>query len=1025
ISVSVLHPGAAPEEVEEGVCVRIEEAIQGLDGIKRIRSTAREGSGTVIVELLPGTDPRSALDDVKARVDAIETFPEEAEKPVIQEIILRSQVISVAVSGHAPEATLKRLGEQVRDEITSLPGVTQAELVVARPYEVSIEVSEESLRRFELTFDEVARAVRRASLDLPGGSLKTDGGEFLLRVKGQAYRAPAFEAIPLRAQADGSRLMLGDVARVVDGFAETDQEARFNGAPAVAVQVFRVGNQNALTLADTVRNYAETAQARMPDGITLTAYQDYSEYLRSRLNLLLRNAAIGFVLVFLVLALFLRFRLAFWVAIGIPVSFLGTLWLMPTLDISINMLTLFAFLLVLGIVVDDAIVVGENIHTELQTGKPPLQAAIDGCRRVAVPVIFSVLTTVAAFAPMTMVEGNTGKVMRGIPLIVIPTLIFSLIESMWVLPHHLSRVRQQTNNTGKPGVFHPLKRFQRAFSHGLERFVERAYRPFLERCLEWRYLTLSVGAAMLILCLGLVGGGWLKFQFFPPVEGDDIAAYITLPEGTPPEITRRAVEQLERTAHALRREFDANASPDGEGGSLFRHTLASVGDQPYRTAVSRNAGSTGENFARPNVGEVHIQLAPSEERDISSREIVNRWRELTGQIPDAVELVFTSSIFSSGNAIDIQLSGPNVEHLRQAAGELKTLLARYPGVIDIADSHRAGKREVKLSIQPSAEALGLTLEDLGRQVRQAFHGEEAQRIQRGRDDVKVMVRYPEDGRQSLGDLENLRIRLPDGTGVPFSEVAIATLGHGYSSIQRVDRQRAINVTADVDLSEGNSNEILAGLRESALPELKAKYPGLRYDFEGEQREQTETIGSLQRGFMLALFFIFALIAIPLKSYLHPLIVMSSIPFGFVGAVIGHLVMGLELTVLSMFGLVALAGVAVNDTLVLVDFINRARREGMALHQAVRQAGMARFRPILLTSLTTFAGLTPLLLERSVQAQFLIPMAVSLGFGVLYCTFTSLILIPAQYLIAEDVKRLTLRLLGRTEPEEKQVAPGHL
>ena len=1017
ISISMVYRGAAPEEVEEAVIVRLEEAIQGLDGVKRIRSTASEGSGSVIVELLPGADVRKALDDIKNRVDAIDTFPVETEQPIIQEVIIKTQVINVAISGSADERALKKLGEQVRDEISNLPGVTQVELVIARPYEVSIEVSEEALRRYGLTFDEVARAVRQTSLDLPGGSIETAGGEFLLRVKGQAYRAQQFEQIPLRTRPDGSRLLLGDVGRVLDGFEDTDQSARFNDEPAVAVLVFRVGDQNALTISETVKNYVKTAQPRMPQGITLTAYQDYSEYLRSRIDLLTRNALAGFALVFLVLALFMRFRLALWVSIGIPMSFLGTMWLMPTLDVSINMLSLFAFLLVLGIVVDDAIIVSENIYTHLQRGKPPLQAAIDGAREVALPVVFSVMTTIAAFSPMLMVAGNTGKILKAIPLIVVPTLVFSLIESMFTLPHHLSSLRLPRD---KPGRFHPFRTIQNAFARGLDFVIHRLYKPALEWALAWRYVTLALGLVSLLLCAGLVGGGRIKFQFFPPVEGDDIGAFLTMPEGTPQEAVAAAVARLEDAAMQLRQEFSGTNTATGE--PLFRNMLASVGDQPFRTALSKNAGQHGRTYARPNVGEVHIQLAPSEVRTVSAPAIVNRWRELTGPIPDAVELVFTSSLFSSGNAIDIQLTGPNVDHLRQAAEELKRRLAHYPAVIDIADSYRAGKQEIKLSIKPSAQALGLTQQDLARQVRQAFYGEEAQRIQRGRDDVRVMVRYPEEERRSLANLENMRVRLPDGTEIPFESVAEAQFGRGYANIYRVDRQRSINVTADVDLTQGNTGEILAAILENDLPAILGRYPGLRYSLEGEQREQTETMGGLLRGFVLALFLIFALIAVPLKSYLHPFVVMSAIPFGFFGAVLGHLVMGLDLTVLSMFGLFALAGVAVNDSLVLVDFINRARREGLEITQAIRQAGVKRFRPILLTSLTTFAGLTPLILERSLQAQFLIPMGISLGFGVLYCTITSLLLIPAEYLILEDIKRGWKWLYGKPEAQAAPPAP---
>ncbi len=1000
LTVSMVYLGASPEEVEEGVCIRIEEAIEDVDGIKRIRSVANEGAGMVTVELLPGAVATEVLDDVKSRIDAIDTFPEQTERAVIQEVMMRAQVINLALAGEVGEAVLKRLGQQVRDAVVSQPGITQAQLVMVRPDEISIEVSETALRRHGLSFDEVAQAVRRFSLDLPGGAIKADGGEFLLRVKGQAYRGSDFEEIPLRVLPGGARLTVGDVARVVDGFADTAQSARFNGRAAVILQVFRVGNQNALELSDTVRRFAREHQALLPEGVELVAYQDYSEYLRSRLNLLLWNAGIGFVLVFCTLALFLRFRLAFWTSLGIPVSFLGTLWLMPTLDVSINMLSLFAFLIVLGIVVDDAIVVSENIHAHLEMGKSGMQAAVDGTREVAVPVVFSVLTTVAAFAPMAMVEGNTGKVLKSIPLIVIPTLLFSLVESLWILPNHLSHLRRKPGGAMVNRRFNPFRWLQEGFSRGLDRFVLRVYRPMLEWAMDWRYLVLSTGLASLLLMVGSVAGGWLKFQFFPPVEGDDIAVFVTLPEGTPVSVTRATMDRLSDAALELEAVLEKES-----GAGLFRQVLASVGDQPFRTAMSRNGGRAAEDFARPNVGEVHIQLSPAETRTVTATEVVNRWRALAGPVPDAVEVVFNSSLFSSGNAVDIRLTGPDVDGLREAAEELKTRLARFPATKDIADSYRAGKQEFKLALRPEAEAAGLTLMDLARQVRQAFYGEEVQRMQRGRDDVRVMVRYPESERRSLSSLEELRIRLPDGTEVPFETVAEAGYGRGYSTITRVDRQRAISVTADVDRSIGNANEILAEVRRVDMPELMQRFSGLRFDFEGEQREQSDTVGGLLRGFGLALFLIYALIAIPLKSYLHPVVVMSAIPFGFVGAILGHVVMGLHLTVLSMFGLVALAGVAVNDSLVMVDFINRARRAGVSMQTAVREAGVKRLRPIVLTSVTTFAGLTPLILEKSVQAQFLIPMAVSLGFGVVYCTVTTLLLVPAIYLVLEDVRRL--------------------
>lgn len=1028
ISISVPYPGAAPEEVEEAICARIEERIQSLTGIKRITSTASEGVGAVSVEVLEGINVREMLDDVKSRVDAIETFPEEAEKPVVQEMQIRRQVLNVAVSGDADERTLKRLGEQVRDEIASLPGITQVELANARPYEISIEVSEEALRRHGLTFDEVARAVRLGSLDLPGGSLKTEGGEILLRTKGQAYVGEEFTALVLLSRRDGTRLLLGDVARVVDGFAETDQSARFNGKPAVLVQVFRVGEQGAREVSEIVHEYVAASQSRMPEGIQLTIWQDDSRILNSRLQLLMRNGIQGLLLVVAILALFLRPSLAFWVSLGIPISFLGALLLMPTLDVSINLISLFAFIVVLGIVVDDAIVVGENIYSQYEKGKPGLRAAIDGSTEMLVPVVFAVLTTIAAFSPLLMLPGATGRFMKVIPLIVIATLVFSLVESLLILPTHLShRKKKQAQGAGNLA-----DRFQNAVSGSLRWVIYEIYKPLLSRAINWRYLTAAAGAVTLLLAVGLVGGGWIHFVYFPDVEADNVIAFLTMPQGTPAEATAAVAQRIERSAEILRKELDSEL--DGEAGSVFNYVMASVGEQPFRAAQNRQRADVG-GFSASHLGEVNIELAPAEVRaqlvrkatgePITSTEIANRWRDLTGVVPDAVELTFTASLFSAGEPINVQLAGPHLDQLRTAAEELKRHLARYPGVSGISDSFRAGKQEIKLGIRPAAETLGLTMSDLARQVRQAFYGEEAQRIQRGREEVKVMVRYPAERRRSLGDLEDMRIRSPDGQEVPFSAVATSQLGRGFASINRVDRNRALNVTAEVDETKANANEILADLESSFLPRLVSGYPGLHFSLEGQQREQRDMMNGLGRGFVIALLLIYTLLAVPLKSYGQPLIIMFAIPFGLMGAVLGHLIMGLDLTILSMFGIVALTGVVVNDSLILVDYVNRSRRAGSLLSDAVLQGGVARFRPILLTSLTTFGGLTPLLLEKSLQAQFLIPMAVSLAFGVMFSTGVILLLVPVGYLILEDLSSVVIRVFRKKElPELTPLAkPG--
>jgi len=621
--------------------------------------------------------------------------------------------------------------------------------------------------------------------------------------------------------------------------------------------------------------------------------------------------------------------------------------------------------------------------------------------------VFAVLTTVAAFTPLLYVAGMMGKVMRTIPLIVIPCLLWSLVESLWILPAHLSHYRKKGPDE-KPDGWHLWRRFQARFAAGLKWFVANVYTPLLEVGLRWRYMTVAIGIFTLLITVGVVRGGFIRFQFFPDVESDFMAAAVKLPQGAPVEATSEAVRRLEESAAKLR----AEASEQSGGQDLFKHLVAVIGEQPFNRVQRQNPGGIALRETSSNLGEVSIELQPAEDREIGSGELVDRWRELTGPIPDALELTFSASLFSPGEDINVQLTGSNIDDLRAAADELKRRLGEYAGVYEISDSFVAGKRELKLGIKPAAELVGLTLSDLARQVRQAFYGEEAQRIQRGRDDVRVMVRYPEDERRSLGDLENMRIRTPDGLEVPFSEVATVELGRGFASIDRVDRRRAINVTADVDPARTTAGDVIADLKAKVLPEVLFEYPGVHYTFEGQQAEQRDTMGGLARGFVFALVVIYVLLAVPLKSYVQPIIIMAAIPFGLVGAIAGHLILGLDLTILSMFGLVALTGVVVNDSLVMVDFINRNRRTRDELSHAVRAAGVARFRPILLTSLTTFAGLFPLMMERSMQARFLIPMAVSLAFGVIFATFITLMLVPSGYLIMEDIKGLPARLRGR-------------
>ena len=997
ISVSVPYRGAAPEEVEEGVSVRLEESIQGLEGVKRITSTSSEGSASLMVEVETGYDLREVLDDVKARVDAISTFPLETEEPVVQEMLIRMQVINVSLYGDTDELTLKLLGEQVRDEIVALDGISQADLKSIRPYEIAIEVSEDTLRRYDLTFDDVARAVRRSSIDLPGGSVDSDSGEILLRTEGQAYTGEEYENLTVLTRADGSRLRLADVATVIDGFEETDQWSRFDGQPAVMVQVYRVGDENAPDVSETVRDYVREAGNRMPPGISIATWQDTSVLLEDRTNMLLRNGFTGLILVFIVLTLFLRMRLAIWVAIGIPVAFLGSLATMPFTGMTINMMTLFAFILVLGIVVDDAIIIAERIHYRQDKTGEGLKGAILGTQEVAIPVIFGVLTTVAAFSPFMMVPGMMGNFTRAIPLIVVPVLLFSLIESQFVLPYHLSHHAPKQSGKNPNLVVRAWNGFFDGFAHMLEWFVRVIYTPVLRMAINWRYLTASIAVASLVLTAGLIYGGLVEFVFMPEMDSDNIIVTLTMPEETPAEITARAIENIENAALELGEDLEVEY-----GYPLITHVLSSVGEQP---SAGMNPMAGGVAPSRAFLGEVNIELIPGDTRPLSSAQLGSRLRERVEPIPGVVELAYGTDLMVAGKPIDVQLAGPDIDELRVVAAEVRSRLAEYPGVIDITDSFRGGKPEIELTIRPSAEPLGLSLQDLGRQVRQGFFGEEVQRIQRGRDDVRVMIRYPAEERDSVGDLEYMRIRTPDGGQVPFGTVADAEVGRGFSSIRRVDRQRAINVTADVDAEVGNAAVILFDFVANHMPDILAAHPQVTYSFEGEQQMQDEFVGGLTRGFLIALFVIFALLAIPFKSYLQPLIVMSAVPFGLIGAVIGHVIFGIELNFMSIMGMVAVAGVVVNDSLVLVHFVNRGVSKHGSLKDAVVQAGAARFRPILLTSLTTAAGVTPLMLETSLQAQFMIPMAVAMASGVLFSTMITLLLVPSVYLIVEDFRSI--------------------
>ncbi len=1011
VTVQVVYPGATPAEVEQGVCMRIEEVVEGITGVDKVSATANEGSAFVVVEALNEADMQQVLEDVKARVDGITNFPREIEQPVVTRLVVRSEVLNVAVHGDVPERTLKRLAQEVRDRLASLPEISQVELSSVRPDEVSIEVSEEALRRHGTTLEQVAAAVRRASLDLPAGTVKSEHGQTLLRVQGQAWTGPEFEQLAVLTRPDGSRVLLRDLATVRDGFADIDLRSRFDGAPAALLKVYRIGDQDTLAIADRVREWCEGEGARLlPPGVRLTTWRDQSRMLAGRLDLLLRNMAMGLGLVGVILALFLQLRLALWVVFGIPVAFLGAAFLMPHFDVSVNMISLFAFLVVLGIVVDDAIVVGENVFEHRRTAKTPLQAAVRGTAQVAAPVVASVLTTVAAFVPMFNVPGSDQQVWRVIPLIVIPVLLFSLFESQYLLPSHLARLKLDGDGP-RNAVTRAWARVQGVFSGGLQLVIDRVYQPLAEIAFRWRYLTLAAAAGALVLTMALIATGHPRFVFFPSVEGDNVVVSLTMPQGTPVETTGRILGRIERAAR------EAAAELEREHGSepVVEHMLASVGSQPYALEQARNGGQRDAAFADgAHLAELNLQLRPSEVRTISSEALLGRLRQKVGAVPDAVELRFTTALFSTGKDVDVELYHEDLDVLRQAAAELKLAVASYPATHDVSDSFRLGKSELRLSIRPSAEPLGLSQQDLARQVRQAFYGEEVQRIQRDRDDVKVMVRYPESERRSLAYLDDMRIRTPQGDEVPFGEVAEVDPGRAFASIQRVNRKRVVRVSAEVDETDpqADAEKLNRDLRETVLPDLRARHHGLAWGFEGDQKKRADLFRGLGQGFLFALFLIYALVAGIFRSYFQPLIVMTAIPFGMVGAVLGHMLLGYDLSIMSMFGVVALAGVVVNDNIVLVEWINRVRPQHRTVLDAVRRSGADRFRPILLTSLTTFGGLMPLIFETSVQATFLIPMAISLGFGVLFATVISLILVPCIYLVLDDVDRFVRWVYNR-------------
>jgi multidrug efflux pump subunit AcrB len=1000
VTVQVPYPGASPEEVEQGVVMPVEEAVREVEGVDEISSVSNEGVGSVQVELLTSTNPQRALNDVKSAVDRITSFPEDAEEPEISLVSNRQQVVSIIIYGDVDRHTLKELGERARDDLLADDRISVVDLTGLPPPEISIEIPQENLRRYDLTMPQVARIVRNASIDLPGGSVKTDGGEVLVRTTERRKFGSEFDDITVRATSDGTRVTLADVAEIEDTFRDTDRSALYNGKRAVEVKVYRVGNQTPLGISKAVNEYVEIQKQRMPDTVSYAIWNDSSEVYEDRIGLLLENSYVGLGLVLLILGLFLQIRLAFWVTLGIPISFLGAILFMPSIGVSINMISLFAFILTLGIVVDDAIVVGEAIFNAQSEERGELEAAVEGTYEVATPVVFAVLTTVTAFAPMLFVPGVSGEFFKNIPMIVIPIFLISLVEVLFILPAHLAH----SNEPRQTGILGAINRAQKRFSDFVERFIRQVYQPFVRATLRYRYLTLSLSFSVLLLTIGIVGGGFISFTFLPKIEGDRVIASVQMPFGTDVRETRRVTRKLVDSAQTV---LDASGGRE----KLSKGILADIGQSGgFQQGPGPGGASQGSHLTS-----VAVSLVAPSERDLTAAEFSRRWREEVGAIAGADTVDFSYSVGpSTGAPVSIELRHEQLEILRRASGELADAMRQYAGVVDVNDGFQRGKQQLDLTLKPEARALGLDETDLAQQVRGSFFGTEAYRVQRGRDELRVYVRRPESERDSIYHIRHLMLRTPNGGEIPLYRAAHVERNRAATDIQREGGARVIDVTADVQTSVTTGNEVTGSLQDEVLPDLLAKYPDLSYELSGEQQDQQESLSALGVGFAFALLVMFGLMAVVFRSYVQPLLIMIAIPFGFVGALAGHLLMGFKLSMISFFGLIALSGVVVNDSLVLIAAVNDYRDDGLEPFEAVTAGGMRRFRPILLTSLTTFFGLMPMIFETSIQARFLIPMALSLGFGVLFVTVIALVIVPSSYLALEDVRGLVQSVVAGGE-----------
>ncbi len=997
VNINTSVRGATPASVEEGVTVRIEEAIHDLEGIKSLTSRSSEGFSTIRVEVAKGYNTKDLLDDIKLRVDGLSTLPDEADRPVISIPARVREVISVVVSGDFDERSLREMAEFHRDNMLRIQGISSIEIDNAREFELTITIDPNTLDALGLSLQEVSSAINASSLDVSAGNIKSAQGEILVRTRSQAYSKQEYSRIPILTPSNGQAIVLGDIATITDGFDENQSRTLFDGRSAKVLEIYRTGDQSAIQVADKVKAYLDSQTSTLPNGVTLDYWRDRSQVVKDRLNTLMTSAWQGGLLVILLLTLFLRPSIAGWVTLGIPVSFMGAILLMPAMGVTLNLISMFAFILALGIVVDDAIVTGENVYRHMRMGKDSLTAAIEGTQEVSVPVTFGILTTVVAFVPLLMIDGARGAIFAQIPAIVIPVLLFSLVESKLVLPSHLRHVSHL--NDAPTNIF---SKVQRSISNGFETAILRLYQPVLKICIHNKMITLLSAGIISFLIISLVSNGWIRFQFFPRIESEVVSASLTMPSPTNFSVTDKHIQTMVKAAQTLQEKYRDEAT----GQSVITHILATSGGR------GRSTGG--------NLGRVSFAVLPPDKRfmDISVRQLAREWQRAIGPIPGAEQLSFRAEFGRAGEPIEIQLQGQNLDSLRKAGDDIKAHLRQYDGLFDIQDNLSNGKDEFQITLKPTAYNLGVTLGQIGSQVRQAFFGLETQKIQRGRDEISVMLRLPVEYRSSLEDLYSLPIRLNNGSSVALSEVATINSGNSPASLYRIERYRTLSVTSDADKQTTDLEAVKADLIQS-LRDILSQYPDVSYELEGEAKEQRESFASVISGLLIIVLAIYALLAIPFKSYGQPLIVMSIIPVGAVGAILGHQITGFNLSIMSVMGMLALTGVVINDSLVLVDYINKQRERGAQLMDAVLTAGAQRFRPVMLTSLTTFAGLTPLLLEKSTQAAFLKPMAISLGYGILFATLITLLVVPVNYVVYENIKHLIRKMFL------KPIAPDSL